>query len=96
VTVRCLVQDRHRSIRQDLDQQRVRSLFTIRILEEMVRYLVSTIHIMCEGTSSMGQPVCDACLLVCCATDRAVAAVQRLPKPDKAAQSSTQNLFTLT
>ena len=49
VTVRCLVQDRHRSIRQDLDQQNVRSLFAVRILEEMARYLAATVHEMSEG-----------------------------------------------
>jgi hypothetical protein len=49
VTVRCLAQDRLRSVRQDLDQQNIRSLFAIRVLEEMVRYTASTIHEMCEG-----------------------------------------------
>lgn len=61
VAVRCLVQDRHRSIRQDLDQQNVRSLFAVRILEEMARYLVSTVHEMSEGALRCTQWV-TACM----------------------------------
>jgi SAC3/GANP family len=58
VTVRCLVQDRHRSIRQDLDQQRVRSLFAVRIYEEMVRHILTTLHEYCEGAPLLADEVC--------------------------------------
>jgi SAC3/GANP family len=49
VPLRCLVQDRHRAIRQDLEMQNIKSVFAVRILEEMVRYTASTLHELCEG-----------------------------------------------
>lgn len=77
ITVRCLVQDRHRAIRQELEMQRVKSFFAIRILEEMTRYLIVTIYEMCEGAlqfQKVGcacglsginalEPVCIECVL---------------------------------
>jgi hypothetical protein len=49
VEMHCLVQDRYRAIRQELDMQRIRSVFTIRIYEEMIRYTIITLHKMCQG-----------------------------------------------
>jgi SAC3/GANP family len=60
VTLRCLVQDRHRAIRQDLEMQNVKSLFAVRILEEMVRYMASTLHELCEGVLLLSACPCLA------------------------------------
>jgi hypothetical protein len=57
VPLRCLVQDRHRAIRQDLEMQNIKSVFAVRILEEMVRYTASTLHELCEGTLACGAEV---------------------------------------
>lgn len=51
VDLRCFTQDRYRAVRQELEQQHIRSRLAVRMLEDMVRYSIMTVHEMCQGTS---------------------------------------------
>lgn len=53
VTVRCLVQDRFRGLRQELDQQRIYSEFAVRMIEAIVRYFATSCVAMCEGACDL-------------------------------------------
>lgn len=52
VDLRCFAQDRFRAVRQELEQQHIRSRLSVRMLEDMVRYSVMTVHEMCQGMSA--------------------------------------------
>lgn len=49
VDLRCFTQDRFRAVRQELEQQYIRSRLAVRMLEDMVRYSIMTVHEMCQG-----------------------------------------------
>eukprot|EP00892_Ulva_mutabilis_P005341 jgi/Ulvmu1/3179/UM015_0220.1 len=50
VDLRCFTQDRFRAVRQELEQQHIRSRLAVRMLEDMVRYSVMTVHEMCQDS----------------------------------------------